>query len=576
MCAAALAVLLVAAMGAAGGAVCDPAVRTFDGSCNNLGDPTRGARGTPFPRGAEGVGYADGFSAPRVGPNERAVSNAMGAPDAANAGNSGGRTAWFAFEGQPFAHDIAATRMLAGHTEHLLILDPEDPLYARSAHSPPALVITHSHRLADEANVSQVPNDVSHYIDLSHIYGSNASVCDRLRTFEGGRLITSSYSVHEPALSNATIHLSEYLPNAARVGIDVDAEFSFIRAVAQVISGDFRVPENLVLVLKHLVWVLRHNYHADRYAALFPAWSDQQLMDKARAYTIAEYQHMIFDEYFPAIVGAFIYGHYAPYRGYDPDVVPGVSVLGSTSVMRFGHSLIVKDVRILDDDGELVGSLPHASMFDGLLDPLTANLVSGGPARLAQSLVALGADEMDEKFAPSMREIAAPFDIFAANLFRGRHHGLPGYDVVHRTFAPGGDDLYARAACAPTAPPSLDDDAVACFAYLTDDIGKAATLKELYSKISNVDPYVGLLIGKPFADSMLSLVHSTLVAETFDALRHGDRFWWENGAAGQLTNAEVAAVRDTRYADIMAGALGIPRQKLQNYVFFSPRAAANS
>ena len=68
-------------------------------------------------------------------------------------------------------------------------------------------------------------------------------------------------------------------------------------------AGDFRVNEQLNLIVLHTLFMREHNRVAAQLASLNPRWSDDTIYQEARKITVAEYQHIIIKEWLPIIIG---------------------------------------------------------------------------------------------------------------------------------------------------------------------------------------------------------------------------------------------------------------------------------
>ena len=94
-------------------------------------------------------------------------------------------------------------------------------------------------------NAREQTNLATHWLDLSHVYGSDSSQASKLRSFNGGRLRTSSIGSFSDR---------EFLPPADAGGCvdEINGEFCFE-------SGDSRTSQNMMLVSIHTIWLREHN-----------------------------------------------------------------------------------------------------------------------------------------------------------------------------------------------------------------------------------------------------------------------------------------------------------------------------
>ena len=70
-----------------------------------------------------------------------------------------------------------------------------------------------------------------------------------------------------------------------------------------VFSGDLRVNEQHNLLAMHTVWMREHNRVAKELKSQHSNWNDQKLYQEARRIVIGEYQHVLYNEWLPLIIG---------------------------------------------------------------------------------------------------------------------------------------------------------------------------------------------------------------------------------------------------------------------------------
>ena len=93
-------------------------------------------------------------------------------------------------------------------------------------------------------------------------------------------------------------------------------------------AGDTRVNNNLLLTSMHTLFMREHNRIAARLAVLNANWTDERLFNEARRIVNAQYQHIIYNEYLPVLIGNNFVAAFdlAPlnngsyYSGYNPSV----------------------------------------------------------------------------------------------------------------------------------------------------------------------------------------------------------------------------------------------------------------
>lgn len=103
---------------------------------------------------------------------------------------------------------------------------------------------------------------------------------------------------------------------------------------------------------------------------------------------IAEWQHIIFNEYLPKIIGPSRMSSLRHYHGYDPTVNPTISNAFATAAYRFGHSQIMPVFERLDENYQ-PHSEGHLLLRDAFFAPFRL-LEGGGVESLLRGLIASG------------------------------------------------------------------------------------------------------------------------------------------------------------------------------------------
>lgn len=75
-------------------------------------------------------------------------------------------------------------------------------------------------------------------------------------------------------------------------------------------AGDVRGNQHPLLQTFHLLLLRNHNLHAQNLAKVNPKWTDELLFQEARRLNVAEFQHIVYEEYLPLIFGPTLSSYY--------------------------------------------------------------------------------------------------------------------------------------------------------------------------------------------------------------------------------------------------------------------------
>ncbi|MFK7736233.1 MAG: peroxidase family protein [Pirellulaceae bacterium] len=491
---------------------------SIDGTGNNIENPEQGSTGEEFSRWVSAE-YEDGLGAPAHPDwaSAREVSNILNSVptdengEALDIDNSEGLSDLTWIFGQFIDHDITLSG--EGHDESFAIEVPEgDAFFDPFGTGEATIGLTRSAYETDSDALRQQFNEISAFIDGSVIYGSDQARSDALRTFERGKLATSEGDLlpfNELGLLNAG-------------GDSVDL----------FIAGDIRANENSALAAMHTVWVREHNNVAERIAEENPELSDEEIFQQARQYVTAELQSITYNEFLPALLGR---GAINDYEGYDSSVDPSISNVFATAAYRFGHTMLSSELLRLNEDGSVAeeGNLALQDAFFNV-DALTENgidsILRGAATQTAQEVDPFIVDDVRNfLFGPPG---AGGFDLASLNIQRGRDHGLADYNQIRS---------------------EMGLDPITSFAEISSDPSIQARLEEAYGDVDSIDAWVGMLAEDHTRGSTLGETATLIIAEQFQALRDGDRFYYENVFSG----SELNEIQNASLADVIERNSGV-------------------
>lgn len=501
--------------------------RTIDGSGNNLANPEWGQHDIQLLRDVPAA-YADGVSA-LAGPDRaspRTISNIVHAqsvsiPSPARASD------YLWMWGQWLDHDLDLTEAHMPEEPAPIPVPAGDPFF--DPDNTGTQVIPFVRSIYDTStgtgtgNPRQQINELTAWIDASNVYGSTGSRASALRANDGtGRLLTSSGDL----LPFNTMGL----PNGG--GPDPDL----------FVAGDVRANEQVVLTAMHTLWMREHNRQADLIAAQDPSLTGDQIFEEARARVGALQQVITYNEFLPLLLGPDALD---PYPGYDPNVNPNVRNSFSAAVFRVGHTMLSDELLRLDENRTIIpqGNLALRDAFfntQPLLDHGIEPFLRGLAAQPSQAIDAFVVDGVRNFLFGEPGQ--GGLDLPALNIQRGRDHGLGTYNATRVAYG---------------LPPRTSMDQINTNPVIQQRLSQA------YATIDDIDLWPGAIAESTASGALVGQTLQTVMKEQFEALRDGDRFWYQNVFSGQ----ELDELENTTLADVILRNTSIEADEIPDNVF---------
>jgi hypothetical protein len=627
-----LALVLALAAAGADAAVPQFEARTLNDWGNNPIHPEWGSPGSDYVRLAP-ARYADGAGGMVAGPSPRYVSNrifnSLGQVLFSEREASQWLWVWGQFVDHTFGH--AAT----GHEEAPIAFDPEDPLesftdtlgtipFTRDAVAPGTGT--------SASNPRQLVNGVSSFIDASAIYGNSASRLEWLRSGpDNGNPARQRARLLLPG---------RYLPTAsARGDAGTAPAMETEGALAgdpqnAVVAGDVRANENVALTAVTTLFAREHN----RIVGQLPATlTNEQRFQIARRVVGAEEQYITYTEFLPAAgVGLSPYGGYDP--SVDPELSDEFATVGYRSHSMVNGELHVHAPRREFTPGRIqalqalgVQVAPGAHRATALELTIPQNAAFFDPQLvpaigLKPILEGLGEEpsyKNDEQIDNSLRSVlfgvpgpganpatcdAEPstpgcfsgvVDLGAIDLQRSRDAGMPSYNEMREAvgLAPQSsfEEVTGESSEELPAGETIDDPRILEFTSLRNLGGEtiepgsgeravsatrrstlASRLKAIYGSVGSLDAFVGMLSEPHQPGSELGELQQALWRKQFEALRNGDRFFYENDPVlAEIESAYGITYRRT-LSELLSVDAGAYPGRIATDVFYAQPGAGSS
>jgi len=488
-------------------------IRAIDGTNNNLSNVSFNATNSDFARIGE-ANFADGISSLVDGPNPRTISNVVvGEGDAAvpnQEGLSGFMYAW----GQFIDHDLDLSR--SDGTTHIDVQIPAgDPNFADGSSISLTRAVIDPATGQGTSHPATAVNTITGWLDASMVYGSDPQTAAGLRLPDG--------------------HLQTSAGNNLPI---VDGAF---------LAGDVRAAENPSLTALQTLFLREHNYQVDQLHEQHPEWTGDQLYTQAKAIVNAEIAHITYSEFLPHLIGP---DTLTAYQGYDPNVDPRITEEFAGAAFRFGHSIVSAETERIDNSGDVTGpALELKDTFFMTSDRFTAD---GGADGFLRHLGSDASQAMDSRIVYDLRNFLfdppVSMDLAAINIQRGHDLGLPTLNETRETLG---------------LTPYSD------FSQITSDQGTVSALEKVFGSVDQVDLWTGGLSEGHAAGAMVGETFQQITAHQFEALRDGDRFWYQEQGFDAQT---LHKIEHTTLSDIIERDTDTKAMQDDAFVFASRHA----
>ncbi|KAI5698979.1 hypothetical protein M8J75_014772 [Diaphorina citri] len=544
---------------------CDPTspFRTISGRCNNLVNTEHGRSMTTFSRLLPSV-YEDLISTPRVHsvsgaplPTARLVS-AMVHADISHLSN---RYSLMVMQlAQTIDHDLTFTPVYRGfftsipdcrpcdsritvHPECMPIPipagDPYFPQYNRTTGRPLCLPFMRSLSGQQGFGPREQINQNSAYLDGSLIYGEHACQAKDLRSYDG-KLNVTLMPGRKDLLPNTPTHP------------ECRSRYCFV-------AGDGRASEQPGLTAMHTILMREHNRLAEQLVQINPHWNDEQLFQHARRIMVGQWQHIVYNEFLPRLLGlnaVNLYGlKLSPtgyYKGYNDNCKPNIMTEFATAAYRIGHSLLRPFIPRLGPNHELLSD-GHVLLRDHFFNPdliykpnMIDEMMRGLAGTPMENLDQFVTGEITNHLFEEKGRPHSGVDLPALNIQRARDHGVPSYNEY-------------RALCNLKKAKTWAD----LSREIPDEV--IARFRRIYASPDDVDLFPGGLSERPVAGGMVGPTFACIIGLQFRQLRKCDRFWYEtDDPVIRFTEPQLQEIRKATLAKVICANMDYPGTMQQN------------
>ncbi len=264
-----------------------------------------------------------------------------------------------------------------------------------------------------------------------------------------------------------------------------DKSCQFSNIFPKYTTPDINGEQNIYQMSSQVIWLRNHNLLAEALKTSKPEWTDLTIFEEARRINIAIYQHIVYNDYIPNMLGAYTskrynlwpltYGYYS---GYDSEVYP--QIYNEFAAAAFRHHTMVGNQQCKADKNYYITQCSQIS--SGMLDSSQA----------CDSLDVIFRGQISTPSYYSTPQVSWVMNnwllrqmdsIGVKNILRGRDHGIRGY-------------VFYRQWCGLGLARSFDDLKEIPYSVRNQ-------LKIMYAHVNDVELWVGGFTELPIKDGLI-------------------------------------------------------------------------